>query len=369
MLGICICTAVRFGFGVGLAVGEAEGVGEPDDIPLALGESEGEGLEVGSGMGGRVSATPGRSKPICPAIISPTPTTASRMGTASPGVRRRRTAGSLATDGGDALEEALVLARRALRRRPAGILTDLDGTLAPIVDRPEAARPLPQAVDALARLADRLAVVGIVTGRAAADARQMLGDAGGRLLVIGNHGLEWLSPGDESAEVDHSLAGVSQAVVELLDAVPPIDGVVLEPKGLSATVHYRLALDPAAARARVLAALAPAPDRGLEIREGRMSVELRPASAEDKGSAVRRVVGRYGLRGLLVAGDDVTDLDMFHAAAELRGSGITTAIIALQGGREVPETVVETADATLDGPPGMAALLQALAGDPDDGGG
>jgi trehalose 6-phosphate phosphatase len=156
----------------------------------------------------------------------------------------RRTAGSLATDSGDAFEKALVLAREALRRPPAGILSDLDGTLAPIADRPDEARPLRAAVEALARLAKRLAVVGVVTGRAAADARQMLGDVGLSLLVIGNHGLEWLEPGAEEPTIDVSLAGVSEAVSKLLRLVPPMQGVVTEPKGLSATVHYRLARQP-----------------------------------------------------------------------------------------------------------------------------
>jgi trehalose 6-phosphate phosphatase len=99
-----------------------------------------------------------------------------------------------------------------------------------------------------------------------------------------------------------------------------------------------------------------------------MSVELRPATARDKGSATRDVAERYGLRGLLVAGDDVTDLDMFRAAAELQGAGVATAIIAVRGGSEVPVEVSDAADAVVEGPQELSEMLSALASDPDAGG-
>ncbi|HET6381006.1 MAG TPA: trehalose-phosphatase, partial [candidate division Zixibacteria bacterium] len=85
------------------------------------------------------------------------------------------------------------VARAALAATPAGLLTDFDGTLSPIVRDPAAARPLPGAVEALEALAGRGVLVGVVSGRAAADVRRLLGTD--RLLVIGNHGLEWLEPG------------------------------------------------------------------------------------------------------------------------------------------------------------------------------
>jgi trehalose 6-phosphate phosphatase len=250
-----------------------------------------------------------------------------------------------------------------LEARPSGILTDLDGTLAPIAERPEGAEPLPQALEALTTLAERLAVVGIVTGRAVSDAREMLGGAAGRLLVIGNHGLEWLAPGDTDSTLDPSLVGISEEVAEALALVPLMDGVVVEPKGVSGTIHYRLAADPATARSSILQALGGRHGRRLEVREGRMSVELRPADAGDKGSAVRSVVERYGLRGLLVAGDDVTDLDMFAAVRDLAGRGVLrrTAVLAVGGGTEVPSSVADAADAVLAGPPALAGVLAELA--------
>jgi trehalose 6-phosphate phosphatase len=261
------------------------------------------------------------------------------------------------------LDKALALARAALDHPPAGLLTDLDGTLAPIVLDPDAARPLPAAVDALRSLRDRLAVVGVVTGRAARDARRMLSDD--ELLLIGNHGVEWLEPGKGEAKPRPDLAWAAPAVRGVLGQLQLGSDVWVEDKALSATLHFRGAPDPEATRARLQAALAALGDlesRGLVVRPGRMSLEIRPAAAGDKGTALQAVIGRYGLRGLLVMGDDVTDVDMFRTAAKARATGrLDAAILAVAGASEVPPAVAAAADAVLPDPAAAAELLSSLA--------
>ncbi len=258
------------------------------------------------------------------------------------------------------LARALDLARRALADPPAGLLTDFDGTLSPIVEDPGSARLAEGAADALEALVRRLAVVAVVTGRAPLDARRMTGVAG--LLVAGNHGTEWLEPSadtpvasPEAARVRHLLAGV-------LDRVPGIEGLTIEDKGISATVHYRNAADPDGARDAVLRALGPMPD-GVELRRGRMSLELRPGRLGDKGAATRTIIGRYALRGAVVMGDDITDLDMFAALDELRAAGrLRGAIIGVGGAdAEVPPQVIAASDVVLASPVEAAAFLRALA--------
>jgi len=250
------------------------------------------------------------------------------------------------------------LVRSALAHEPAGFLADLDGTLAPIIGDPTAVVLAAGARDALARLATKLAVVGFITGRAAADARRIGGLP--ELLVVGNHGLEWLGPGETQPRHAVDPARTAALLRSALDEVPAEPGLAIDEKGLSATIHYRNAPRPALARSRILAALAQLPD-GLEVREGRRSVELRSAGAGDKGTALRQVVARYRLRGLLVAGDDLTDLDMFRAAAEMRAAGeLNAAIVAVGGRGEVPGEVAEAADATVAGPAELVALLAAI---------
>jgi len=262
------------------------------------------------------------------------------------------------------VDHALELARAALGHAPAGVLTDLDGTLAPIVSDPMAARPLPEAAAALRRLQSSLSVVAVVTGRAAADARRMLG--GDDLLVIGNHGAEWLEPGAAEAPANSELAEWAPvAVHRVLADLRPGDEVWVEDKGLSVTLHFRNAPDPEATRARLRGALdgmGNLGERGLAVRPGRMSLEIRPVAAGDKGSALQALVSRYALRGLLVLGDDVTDVDMFRAAGEARAADrLDAAIFAVGGAGEVPHTVTAAADLVLRDPGAAAELLSSLA--------
>jgi trehalose 6-phosphate phosphatase len=294
-------------------------------------------------------------------MISATPARASRTGTAKPGRRRRRTDGSLATGDGPEIDQALALAEAALASSPAGLVTDLDGTLAPIVTVPSEARPVAGAIEALQALRRRLAVVAVVTGRAAHDARRILGSAGDELLVIGNHGLEWLEPGADAAEMDDALAPLRATLAALLASVPTLPGVEIEDKGLSATIHYRRAPDPETARARLLKSVLGASGTDIEVREGRRSIELRLVGRGDKGTALRAVVQRFGLRGLVVAGDDATDLDMFAAARELRSEGERSAVLGIAGGHEVPPEIAATVDVLLPDPVAFVRLLGRLA--------
>jgi trehalose 6-phosphate phosphatase len=212
---------------------------------------------------------------------------------------------------------------------------------------------------ALARLADRLAVVAIVTGRAPLDARRMVDVPG--ILVVGNHGTEWLEPDADAPTSTPAADAARAAIADVLARFASVPDVAVEAKGLSATVHYRNARDPVAARNRVLAVVESLPP-GVEVREGRMSAELRPTGLGDKGTAVRAIVERFGLRGAVVMGDDVTDLDMFAAVAELREAmTLRAAMIAVGGAdREVPPEVSAAADVMLAGPAEAALLLDRL---------
>jgi trehalose 6-phosphate phosphatase len=230
------------------------------------------------------------------------------------------------------------------------------------VGHPEQARPLEAAVTALRRLVGRLDVVAVVTGRAATDARDLLGEVGRELLIVGNHGVEWLDPAASDPEAAEPEPEARDAMFRALARLPAIDGVTVEGKDPAATIHYRQARNPAAAREAIIAAVQKVVGPELEIREGRLHVELRPAGLPGKGSAVRRIVERHGLTGLLVAGDDVTDLDMFLAARGLvQEAGVSAAVIAIAGGNEVPAPVAAAADAVLADPAAFAELLGELA--------
>ena len=259
------------------------------------------------------------------------------------------------------LSRALALSRDALADAPAGLLTDFDGTLSPIVDDPMLSRLVEGADGALADLVDRLAVVAVVTGRAPADARRMTGVRG--LLIAGNHGTEWLEADADEPVATPEASSVRERLERALSRLPELPGVVVERKGLSATVHYRGAPDPDRALPAILGAIGDVEADGLQPRHGRMSVELRPIGFGDKGSAVHAIVERYALRGVVVMGDDITDLDMFRAVAELRSAGSLRAAIIGVGGadQEVPPAVIEASDVLVADPAEAALLLARLA--------
>jgi len=260
------------------------------------------------------------------------------------------------------LSRAHALATAALEASPAGLLTDFDGTLSPIVADPALARLVDGTDGALARLAERLAVVAIVTGREPLEARRLVGVPG--LLIAGNHGTEWLEPGADAPTPAPGTGALRHVLHRVLARVPLLAGVVAEHKGLSASVHYRNAPDPDAARDAIVDALGDVEPLGIRIGHGRMVVELRPVGIGDKGTAARAIVSRFGLRGAVVMGDDVTDLDMFSAVAEMRASGALRAAIIAVGGtdRDVPPELSDAADVTLADPAAAALFLARLAG-------
>ena len=261
---------------------------------------------------------------------------------------------------------AIALAREALASEPAGLLTDFDGTVSGIVTDPRSARLADGAYGALHALAGRLAVVAVITGRSVADARAIASVPG--VLLVGNHGMEWLEAGAAEPVTSADAASLDRNLEEALGRIPEMVGVLPEHKGISASVHYRMAPDPEAARSAIVEALGDVEPLGLRIAHGRKIVEVRPVGLGDKGTAVRAIVERHGLRGVVVMGDDMTDLDMFRAVADLReAGGVRGAIIGVASAdHEIAPELAAAADAVLADPAQAAQLLAALA-DPDDG--
>lgn len=240
------------------------------------------------------------------------------------------------------------LGRRRLARlvrQPALLAFDFDGTLAPIVERPEQARVLPALVPLLERAAARWPVA-VVTGRALADLHGRLGFA--PRYLVGNHGAEGLAlPGaDAAAALDPWRARLRLAAAALAAA-----GVQVEDKGASLALHYRRAADPAQARRVLDAVLAVPPAAGDAVRRfgGKCVENLVAAAAPDKGDALRQLARQSGARALLFVGDDVTDESAFRSA---RPGWLTVRV-----GRDARHSA---AAYHLAGVEEMALLLQAL---------
>ena len=253
-----------------------------------------------------------------------------------------------------------------LRREPgrAAILTDVDGTLAPIVERAEdAAVPAP-AREALAALSERYALVGCISGRRAAEARRLVDlDT---LAYAGNHGLELLMPGDLEPRADPSVAGRETEAADFLAA---LDGERLgvglrrEDKGPIQALHWRGAEDEATAESRAHEIANEAGRAGLEPRWGRKVLELRPVGGGGKDAAASSLLAEDGLDRAVYAGDDRTDLDAFRRLRRLQEEGrLSTAVCVGVLSAEAPAELREEADVTVPGLDGWLEILEWLAG-------
>lgn len=202
--------------------------------------------------------------------------------------------------------------RRALATflQPRSLIAlDFDGTLAPIVSRPDQARMSAATQALLTRVVRRYPVV-ILSGRARSDALHLLGGVP-VLEVIGSHGVEISSRGGT-----RFLARVAQWRERLVERLRELRGVAIEDKRYSLAVHYRHADDPAAAREQVERASAGL--EGARLVGGKAVLNLVPSEAPHKGTALLAACERLGCARALFVGDDDTDEDVFALGDDAR---------------------------------------------------
>lgn len=237
------------------------------------------------------------------------------------------------------MEDIALLQRFAEEPGRAGLLLDVDGTLAPIVARPEDARVPDEARAELERLRACYALVACISGRPADDARGVVGVDG--LVYVGEHGLELDPRAGEWRE-------------RLGEFVASVDWPA-ERKPLSASFHYRTAEDTDAAQAALELVAERAAAAGLRPRWGRKVLEVRPPVDADKGTAVRMLLDERGLRRALYAGDDATDLDAFRGLDGLE-LAVRVAVVSEEG----PGELARAADLIVAGPQELLGLLRRL---------
>jgi trehalose 6-phosphate phosphatase len=255
-------------------------------------------------------------------------------------------------------------AARALvaRAQEVALCLDFDGTLSPVVDDPQAARPLQGVVELRDPLARRFAAVAIISGRPAPYLAEHVAVPAVRYL--GQYGLQEMYEGEVRADprLEAARPTVAAATVALRDSPAVRDsGAWLEDKVYAVAVHTRRVSD----RERWTDAVDRtarhvADEYGLEIIPGKMVWELRPPVRGDKGDAVRRVVAESGARAVVVVGDDLGDLPAFAAVRELVAQGHDGLRVAVRSA-EAPPELLASADLVLAGPEGVLDFLRRLA--------
>ena len=238
----------------------------------------------------------------------------------------------------------------------AALFVDFDGSLSPIVLDPAKARPLPAALAALARLVPRLGTVAVVSGRPAAFLRDTLAIDG--LDYVGTYGLERIVAGTVVLDerVRPFVGAVAQAADEAEAALP---GLRVERKGqVAVTVHWRD--QPERGGEAASWAAEAAPRLGLEApMRGRMAVELRPPVPVDKGTTVADLA--RGMESAAFAGDDVGDLPAFTALRALVDAGTLAHAVSIGVTSDESPPEIHAADVVVEGPAGLAVVLDALA--------
>jgi trehalose 6-phosphate phosphatase len=224
-----------------------------------------------------------------------------------------------------ALDDGDELAGHLAGRQPA-VFLDYDGTLSPIVDRPEDAVIAESMRGAVRALAGRCTVC-VVSGRDRRVVQELMGIED--LVVAGSHGFDIWSPEGGTIERQEG-AGlkelIEQVTTKLHEELDSVDGALIEPKRSSVALHYRLVAQSDRPRidAVVEAVLSERPDE-LKVTPGKMVYEIQPNLDWDKGRAVLYLLDALGLDGddvvPLYLGDDVTDEDAFEALAA-HGIGI-----------------------------------------------
>lgn len=234
----------------------------------------------------------------------------------------------------------------------SGLFCDFDGTLSEIVDEPDLARPAPGTPELLGELAAHLGVVGVLSGRPVSFLEPLFPRS---VLLAGLYGLETLTGG---VRRDHPSGGTWREVIDDVASSSIAHGPAgmrVEEKGLSLTLHFRTHPE-IAEEVRVFAEKQGARS-GLQVRSARMSYELHPPIAVDKGTALLELTGELATACFI--GDDVGDLPAFDALDQLERRGVTVVRVAVRSTEESPE-LIERADVRVDGPAGVFALLGAL---------
>ena len=234
----------------------------------------------------------------------------------------------------------------------------MDGTISEIVHEPEQATISQGVKAALIALQLRLALVAIITGRSARQARDIVGVD--QLVYVGNHGLERLEKG--TLTVAEEAKPFAPSLRQLLEGLTAggLPGVEFEDKGISFAIHYRNASNPREASTSMLEAITELAEGQVEVLMGKSVINVLPPVSLTKGSAVVSLVRDSGLSAAILIGDDITDIDSFQAARRLSGQRGFRAVSIAVTGPESPAGLEDEAEFTLSNVSEVEGFLRCL---------
>ncbi len=207
---------------------------------------------------------------------------------------------------------------------------DYDGTLTPIVSRPELAVISKDMQDIIKELSKKYTTA-IVSGRMREDVEKLVGIPG--LVYAGSHGFDIKGPQVSMVEpqAEKTIPLVSKITERLKKELSTIEGVIIEEKKFSMAVHYRLASEKEVSGIKLLVQELIQENKSLRLMEGKKVFEILPAIDWNKGKAVRWIMQSINIKwdcsSVVYIGDDTTDEDAFRIVKS-RGTGILVSSVS-----------------------------------------
>jgi trehalose 6-phosphate phosphatase len=205
------------------------------------------------------------------------------------------------------------------------LFLDYDGTLSPIVSRPELAVISQEMREVVKRLSEKHTVA-IVSGRMREDVEKLVGVEG--ICYAGSHGFDIIMPGHQPMihpEAEKIIPVIAEVTRRLCQEIGSIKGILIEEKKFSAAVHYRLVKKDKVLKIKKAVNKIMKAYQGLRLMSGKKVFEILPDIDWDKGRAVRCIIEALKISWkdscVIYIGDDVTDEDAFRAV-RVRGTGI-----------------------------------------------
>lgn len=235
-----------------------------------------------------------------------------------------------------------------------GVITDMDGTISPIVEHPHLAQVTPRNLELLKNLQSYVTLVAVISGRGASDIQQRIGLDD--IVYIGNHGLERWEDG--AVHIAPDVLPFRSALENIQAQIPLQPGMFIEDKGATLSIHYRQTANPSAVVDEYTPRIkALAEEFGLRFFPGRMIFEIRPPLEVHKGTALAYLVDHYDLDTVLFLGDDVTDTDAMRVAHDLHHQQRCYAVTVGVLSADTPPIVREQADVLAQGVGDIERLL------------
>ncbi|MDD5189947.1 MAG: trehalose-phosphatase [Dehalococcoidales bacterium] len=247
-----------------------------------------------------------------------------------------------------------------LHNQPLGLITDIDGTIAPISsDLLHTVIP-PENLRALAVLSQKLALVAVVSGRGAAEVQRMINIP--NVKYVGHYGLEWSENGHftlHPAAVRY-LPAVRGLVADI-EILRHRDDIVFQDKGATLSLHFHRSREPEATEQLILETLHRSPHiAGLRVLVEKTGFGIVPPVDYNKGDAIAALIKEHRLRSAIFLGDDTGDVPGFRAIRASRLNPDFAGLSLLVTGKDTPPEIIQEVDYTLNGVSETTTLLQWL---------